>query len=79
MCDIEKLRMVIDLEIRLYEKTLKFYRMSRDPDANTIADLESKITSHFAILNMIDSPDFLDTMLGVLTGINQKDNGETVI
>ena len=79
MCDIEKLRMVIDLEIRLYEKTLKFYRMSRDPDAKTIADLESKITSHFAILNMIDSPDFLDTMLGVLTGINQKDNGETVI
>ena len=79
MCDIEKLRTVIDMEIRLYEKTLKFYRMSRDPDAKTIADLESKITSHFAILNMIDSPDFLETMFGVLTGINQKDNGETVV
>ena len=79
MCDIEKLRTVIDLEIRLYEKTLKFYRMSRDPDPKTIADLESKVASHFAILNMIDSPDFLETMFGVLSGINQKDNGETVI
>ena len=79
MCDIEKLRTVIDMEIRLYEKTLKFYRMSWDPDAKTIADLESKITSHFAILNMIDSPDFLETMFGVLTGINQKENGSTVV
>ena len=79
MCDIEKLRTVIDLEIRLYEKTLKFYRMSRDPDPKTIADLESKVASHFAILNMIDSPEFLDTMHGVLTNINQRGNGETVI
>ena len=79
MTNIIMLHEVIDLELKGRLQLLKMYENSRNPDPETIAKIEQMICDYTHIKSLIEYPEYLEEFYHILSDVNTKTDGSTVV